>query len=241
MKKLIFLLFLLSSTHTWAQEQAQSTSDFSNESEASVVVSGGNTEIEVYNFETENTYTWEENEVKAGGHYTYGTSSGVLSARNWDLNARYDRSLSKMTGLFTAYEYEEDKFRGLNFRQNADLGFLFKSIRSDKQKLDFETGYRFSKEKNLKDITNELHKSRYAFSYQYKSDRAWSFKIKSELLLNHTDKSDTIFNAEPSFNVSLSDIVSFKITYKAIYDNQPNEGVDKKYDYQVTSGLIAKF
>lgn len=241
MKNLIILFAVLSAGQAWAQDLAYSDAKFSNESEASAVVSGGNTEIKVYNVETESTYAWDKNEVSAGGHYTYGTSDGVLSARNWDVNARYDRSLSKKTGLFTAYEYEQDKFRGLTFRQNADLGFLFKPIRSDKQKLDLEIGYRFTAEKNLQGVTDELQKSRYAVNYEYKSDRSWSLKLKNELVLNHTETSDTIFNIEPSFNVALSDMVSFKLGYKAIYDNQPNEGVSEKYDYQVTSGLIAKF
>lgn len=241
MKKIIILMAVLCAGQAWAQDQAKLETDFSNESEASAVVSGGNTEIKVYNVETLNTYTWGKNEVHAGGHYTYGTSEGVLSVRNWDLNTRYDRGLSKAVGLFTAYEYEQDKFRGLTFRQNADLGFLFKAVRSDTQKLDLEAGYRFTAEKNLQGLTEELQKTRYALIYEYNSKRSWSLKAKNELVLNHTQTSDTIFKIEPSFNVALSDVVSFKLGYKAIYDNQPNEGVSKKYDYQVTSGLIAKF
>lgn len=241
MKKTILLFTLLSAGASWAQDQDPSSGKFSNESEASAVVSGGNTKITVYNVVTESTYAWDKNEVRAGGHYTYGTSEEVLSARNWDLNARYDREVSKNFGLFTAYEYEEDKFRGLTFRQNADLGVQFKAIRSDKQKLDFEAGYRFTAEKNLQGVTDDLQKSRYALSYEFKSERNWSLKSKKELILNHTETSDTIFTIEPSFNVALSNIISFKLGYKGIYDNEPNAGVTAKFDYQVTSGLIAKF
>lgn len=242
MKKTLFILALSSAWAAWAQDQTQtSETNFSNESEASAVVSGGNTKIEVYNVETLNTYNWGKNEVQAGGHYTYGTSEEVLSARNWDLNTRYERSLSNRIGIFSAYEYEQDKFRGLTFRQNADLGLSFKAIRTDAQKLDLEAGYRFTAEKNLEGLTDDLQKTRYALTYEFKSERSWSLKAKNELVLNHTETSDTIFIIEPSFNVALSDIMSFKLGYKGIYDNQPNAGVSAKYDYQVTSGLIAKF
>ena len=52
---------------------------YSNESEVSVVVTGGNTEVEIYNGQTKNTYKKEKNTFVLGGHYTYATSSQVES------------------------------------------------------------------------------------------------------------------------------------------------------------------
>lgn len=237
MKKLI-LLTLLVAAPVFANDD---TSQFSHESEANAVVSGGNTEIKVYNVKTSNKYEWAQNAVVLGGHYTYGTNEDVLSARNWDVNTRYDRGLNDYSGAFAIYQYEQDKFRALIFRQNHDLGLKYKALRGDVHVLDFEAGYRFTREKSLIGETQDLQKSRYAVVYELKAQKNWSFKSVKELILNHTESADTIFTIEPSLNMTLSDKVSFKFGYRGIYDNEPNAAGLKKYDYQLTTGLIAKF
>lgn len=237
MKKYI-LLTLLVVAPALAQE---STAKFSNESEANAVVSGGNTEIKVYNVKTTNKYAWAKNSVVLGGHYTYGTNEEELSARNWDVNTRYDRDLNEYSGAFASYQYEQDKFRALIFRQNHDLGLKYKALRGDVHVLDFEAGYRFTREKSLVGETEDLQKSRYAVVYEIKTKKNWSFKSTKELILNHTESSDTIFTIEPSLNMTLTDKVSFKFGYRGVYDNEPNAQGLKKYDYQLTTGLIAKF
>jgi putative salt-induced outer membrane protein YdiY len=215
---------------------------FSNQSEASVVISGGNSDLEVYNFKTLNKYTKTKNILSLGGYYTYGTSEGVLSARNWDAQARYERTLSEHFGVFAAYQYEQDKFRGFIYRQNYDLGLSYHAYKTQKQVLSFEVGYRLSREKELSALeTENFQKSRYASMYEFKSSKSWSLRFAQELLLNHSDSDAYIYTAEPSLNMVLTDTVSFKFGYKGIYENKPSTAGLRKYDYQITSGLIAKF
>lgn len=222
---------------------SQSFADgYSNTSEASTVITGGNTDLRVFNVKTENIYKKTKNRFLIGGHYTYGTNERELSARNWQVRLRYDREIKDKLGAFGAYDYEQDKFRGFIYRQNWDLGLSYKLFSSDRQSLSLEGGYRFTREKDvLGNRADDFQKSRYAALYEYKAAKNWSFRSKKELLLNHTETSDTIFTIEPSLNMVLTDRVSFKFAYKGIYENQPSSEGLKKYDYQITSGLIAKF
>ena len=234
-----FLVFVLS-MFLVAAAQAEG---FSNTSEASVVVTGGNTDLQVYSAKTLNTYKQDKNTYNLSGHYTYGTSDEALSARNWSFLGRYDRNLTGKWGVFAAYQYEQDKFRGFDFRQNHDLGGTFAAYTSERQTLNFELGYRLTREKSISLLaeTESLQKTRYASTYEFKAVKNWSVKFVQELLLNHTRKSDTIYTAEPSLNMALSDKVSFKFGYRGIYENQPSQPGFRKYDYQFTSGLIANF
>lgn len=222
--------------------QAQAERSFAHQSEASVVISGGNSDLEVYNFKTLNKYTRTKNIFSVGGHYTYGTSEGTLSARNWEAQARYERTLNERFGVFAAYQYEQDKFRGFTYRQNYDLGLSYHAFQSQKHDLKFEAGYRLSREKVLLATeTTDFQKSRYASIYEFKSTKSWSLKFAQELLLNHTNSEAYIYTGEPSLNMILSETVSFKFGYKGIYENLPSTRGLRKYDYQITSGLIAKF
>jgi putative salt-induced outer membrane protein YdiY len=241
MKKYIFIFVsvfgLVSSLSSVASDRR-----FAHESEASVVISGGNSDLEVYNFKTLNRYTKTKNILSLGGYYTYGRSEGTLSARNWDAQARYERTLSEHFGVFAAYQYEQDKFRGFTYRQNYDLGLSYQAYKTQKHDLRFEAGYRLSREKELLSTeTENFQKSRYASFYEFKSTRSWSLRFIQELLLNHSDSSAYIYTGEPSLNMVLTDTVSFKFGYKGIYENQPSTPGLRKYDYQITSGLIAKF
>lgn len=215
---------------------------YSNESEVSVVVSGGNTEVEVYNGQTKNTYKKEKNTYVLGGHYTYATSSQVESARNWDVNFRYERALSKKWSAFFGAQVEGDKFQGIDKRYNFDLGGIYKYFTTDKHNLLSEAGYRLTKEEYLTvtKADETFSKARLYTEYNRKHSEAVSFKIWAEYLYNFNETEDWLLNFEPSLNVVLTNMLSFKLAYKGMYDNEPVSG-NKKYDYNYTTGLIAKF
>lgn len=215
---------------------------FSNQSEASVVVTGGNTDLQVYNFKTMNKYIQQKNTYTLSGHYTYGTSEEELNARNGKGMLRYDRAFNDWLGGIAAYEYEQDKFRGFLYRQNFDLGLSASLVKTDRQSLKVEVGYRFTREKAVV-VPNPVNfqKSRYAAIYEYKAQKNWSFTSTQELLLNHSESEDTIFTIEPALNMVLTDRISFKFGYKGIYENLPKTPGIRKFDYQITSGLIANF
>ena len=110
----IFTLLVLFSNLLQAQ--------YSSESELAVILSGGNTEQEVWNVKTTNSYLQGKNIYKLGGHYSYGRSEGKLNAENNDVFLRYDREIESSFSGFTAVQRESDHFASLEQRINFDLG-----------------------------------------------------------------------------------------------------------------------
>lgn len=233
MKKIISLaLISLFSLSTLGQ--------FNHESELGIVVTGGNTELQVYNGKVSNTYKLEKNTFSFGGHYMYGTSFDVENSRNWDINAKYERSFSKKLGGFVGVVYEGDEFAGIDNRINGDLGAAYHIFDNDKYSLSSEAGYRHRREKSVSGVVLNQSQGRLYAIGKKKTSNNWSFQTWMEYLPNFTDSEDWQFNFEPSFNFNFHSNLALKWGYLGKYDNLPVAG-NKKFDFTYITSLIAKF
>ncbi|MBK24489.1 MAG: hypothetical protein CME70_10880 [Halobacteriovorax sp.] len=228
----LLLLALLFSTSAFAQ--------YSNESELTVIVNGGNTEQETWNAKTLNTYTKEKNTFKLGGHYSYGKADEELNTRNWDINARYERALNNKWSAFAAAQLEEDFFASLDYRWNYDLGGIYNFFKTDKHKLHAEAGYRRTLESDLAGRKTNGSKLRLYSEYTRQHNESLFFKFWVEALPNLSESDDWQLNFEPSLNFTMSKMFTLKVGYLHKYDNEPALGA-KNSDYQYTTSLIAKF
>lgn len=227
--------------------------EFSNESELSVLVNGGNTKMESYNLKTLSKKKMDKNVLSFGGHYTLGTTTSTVNgedqktetARNWDVNAKYERVFTEsLNGLF-AVKYEGDEFSGIKQRDNYDLGAKYKFTDTDKVKTFFELAYRYSLERRtVRNDKNEdefvFHKAKLYFETSRKHSETVSSKFWVEYLPNFTESKDYLITVEPSVAVTLSSTFSLKAAYKVIYDNQPVAG-NQMHDFLYTTSLLAKF
>jgi len=228
----LLLLALLFSTSAFAQ--------YSNESELTVIVNGGNTEQETWNAKTLNTYVKEKNTFKLGGHYSYGKADEELNTRNWDINARYERALNNKWSAFAAAQLEEDFFASLDYRWNYDLGGIYNFFKTDKHKLHAEAGYRRTLESDLAGRKTNGSKLRLYSEYTRQHNESLFFKFWVEALPNLSESDDWQLNFEPSLNFTMSKMFTLKVGYLHKYDNEPALGA-KNSDYQYTTSLIAKF
>ncbi|MBT5094379.1 MAG: DUF481 domain-containing protein [Halobacteriovoraceae bacterium] len=213
---------------------------FNNESELTTIINGGNTEQETWNSKTLNTYLKNKNTYKLGGHYSYGKADDELNARNWDLNTRYERTLSEKWSAFSAIQREEDFFASLEYRWNYDLGGIYKFKLEKKQNLHFEAGYRRTLESDLEGRKTNGSKLRLYTEYSRQHNESLFYKLWVEALPNVSESDDWQVNFEPSLNLIMSKVFSLKLAYLHRYDNQPTPD-SKKSDYQYTTSLIAKF
>ncbi|MFX3689163.1 MAG: DUF481 domain-containing protein [Peredibacter sp.] len=217
--------------------------EFKHETQLGVVVTGGNTEVEIYNGKTTNTLSWgkdDRNHVTFGGHYMYGTSSGVENSRNWDVNTKYERSLSKTIGVFTGVKVEADEFAGIQLRTNLDAGGTYQIYKKDKSYINSEFGYRYRQEKNLADEVLRQSQARLFLEGVRKKSEEFSMKMTVEYLPNFTIGEDWQLNFEPSFNYHFHNNLALKWGYLGKYDNLPVAG-NKKFDFTYTTALIANF
>lgn len=230
-------------------------SKLSNESQLSIIQTGGNSAIETYNFQTKTDFVKNKNEYEIGGHYVLGTSENAEgdteeSARNWDYYGKYTRDLSNKLGVFLKYQVEGNEFSGIIQRNNSDAGLKYTFIKTDKKSFYSELGLRQTEETRLlKDEDGEdkfsFNKGRVYSEISQKLSSTLSYKFWAEYLPNFTESEDYLINFEPSVSVVLSDNLSFKVSYRGAYDNQPSINEDgsrqKHLDYTTATSLIAKF
>jgi hypothetical protein len=213
---------------------------FTNESELGIVVTGGNTELQVYNGKVTNQYVLDKNTFTLGGHYMYGTSFDVENARNWDVNGKYNRALSKHAGTFVGFVYEGDEFAGIDNRLNVDLGGSYQIVKTEKTNIKSEAGYRYRREEDLTGNSVSQSQGRLYVTGKRTPTKDISFGMWVEYLPNFTTPSDWQVNFEPNFQYNFHSNLALKWGYMGRYDNLPVLG-NKKFDFTYITSLIAKF
>lgn len=255
MKFLISCVLCIFSLGNVYAEGSMVKKPISNESEFSLIQSGGNSSVETYNAKTLSKLESKKRTYSLSGHYTVsfyesidsdGDSFKSESARNWDIKGKYEQILSSDLSGFAALQYEGDEFSGFKQRDNVDIGGMHNLISTKKMQSSFELGMRYTTEKNVqRDFDNKdlfyYTKGRLYFELDQIISEALTWKFWIEYLPNFSDGDDYIVSYEPSISFFLSSTFSLKTAYKAIYDNKPNlEGNDKK-DYKLTTSLVARF
>lgn len=230
---------------------------FSHESEAGVVVTGGNTNTEVISARTLNTYEINESStLKAGGRFTQGRTTDVVtdvsteSAKNWDAFLRYEKVLNPQWTIFIQQNIESDKYSGYAQRYNSDIGARWNIVKKEKWYTFAELGYRYTLENNVIDTLNidgfedgqrKANKARLFYEIGGDINTNVFARFWAEYVPNFDESEDWIVTFEPSLGVTLSKSFSLKFAFRGIYDNQVNIVGNKKFDYIYTTGIIAKF
>lgn len=223
---------------------------FENQTELSMIQTGGNTKLETYNLSTLSKYSFTKSEFLFGGHYTLGTSEEendiVEKSRNWDISAKYLRNLIKKLSYYTGVKFEGDTFAGYKQRDNYDLGLNYSLYKTDKKSFSAEIGYRYTLERSVTRNSEgedefEFQKGRVQLSYSNKIKDYLRFDTTLEYLPNFTESEDYQVNFSPSLAVIINDVFSYKTSYIVNYDNEPNIEGNEYTDYKLTTSIIAKF
>ncbi|MCO4793952.1 MAG: DUF481 domain-containing protein [Bacteriovoracaceae bacterium] len=222
---------------------AMSAGEFSHESGASILTSGGNSSYSTWNFNTRNDYKLSRSIYQLSGHYTYGTAGEVESARSWDGKIGFERILKKGWLGYVSQQIEGDKFKGIEARYNSDVGAGFRLLDKEKHKIKTELGYRFTVEKHRdsNQADDKYQKGRAFIENTHQLTETLFFRVWVEYIPNFSLGSDYMINGGSSIQASLTKLFSLKVGYEGNYDNMPSKSSNKKYDYMYTTSLIAKF
>ncbi len=213
-----------------------------NESELSLIQSGGNAEVQTTNAKTTNLYEWEKYSTAFGGHYTYGETSDNVSVRNWDVNGKLERELSPKVSLVAGEVIEGNRFISIKARYNSDAGVKYYYSKNDTRTFFTELTYRYTIEDRYSPLPNAYdHKGRLYNEYDHKFSETMQYKLWIEYIPNFTEGSDYLINGEASLTAILNSTFSLKVAYKGMYDNLPASRDFKNYDYMTTTSLVAKF
>ncbi|HUP57664.1 MAG TPA: DUF481 domain-containing protein [Bdellovibrionota bacterium] len=235
--KIILILFL-SISHL--AQAAENKLGLTNESEAGVVIAGGNAESQSYSLRQTSQNRWENDAVRFDGRFLKSSSRGFESARNWLLGLRYERNLVDDLSGFAGLSVESDVFAGFLQRYNIDVGAKYYFLKEDAFSLFSEAGYRRMIENRF---TGQL--SQNALRFYTEGDRDWTktfaTKIGVEYLPNLTISSDYQLNLDLSASAAISDVFALKAGYLVKYRKIPAAPATKTTDTQFTTAIVAKF
>lgn len=227
------LLFLL---------PALAMAQFTNESELSLIQSGGNAEAQTSNVRTTNLLKWEKHSAGFGGHYTYGENSDNVSVRNWDVNAKLEKEVEPKLSLILGEVIEGNRFIGIKARYNSDAGFRYYYDKTDALNFFSELGYRYTVEDRYEPLENAYdNRGRLYNEFDHKFSETVQYKFWLEYVHNFSFESDYLINGEASVTSILNSVFSLKVAYKGMYDNRPATSGFKNYDFLTTTSLVAKF
>lgn len=234
--KAIALLGLLLTSSVFAEE----VSALKNESEAGVVVTGGNSQTQAISLKDQTSYTFDKNLFRFDGKFLKASSAGVESAYKWMLGLRYERELSSQFSIFVGQSVEQDKFQSIRQRYNTDVGGKYFFFNDQAFKWFSELGYRFTRTNYETYFLNESYLRAYSEAERF-FNKSVSMKFWFEYLPNLTESKAYKINSELSLSAALSDMFSVKSAYLVRFDNKPASTVSFKTDSTFTTSLVAKF
>jgi putative salt-induced outer membrane protein len=232
---LAFGLSLSAMAETIATLEPRATS----ESEAGVVVTGGNTSTETFNFKQSNSYPWGLNVLKFNGKYLSTSSKDVSTARNWILALRYERELTQHVSVYLGQSVEADVFAGFTQRYNTDLGGKYYIIKETALYWDVEGGYRYSIENRLFNQAKQHYLRVYTEALRDWS-KTFSTRVNLEYLPNLTESSDYQLNSELAASAAINETFAIKVSYLVKYRHLPPPPATETTDTQFTTSLVAK-
>lgn len=224
-----------------AQAQTETPSPWKNESEVSVIQISGNSESESYSAKQKTSYTWDKNIFTASGKYIQTEASGLESARNWEALAAYERTITEMFAATASHGAKSDKFGGYVQRDSTDLGLKYYIFKNDVRTYFFGAAYGMGK--NIKDTTDQKKyttngKANFELTEQLNESVKLGFKVNYSV--NLKDQDFYFLEYEPSLTVSMTKILSLKVSQNTKYQNKPAAGL-KKEDRALTTAIVANF
>ena len=213
----------------------------SNESEAGLASTNGNTKTETFNIKQFNVYGWDKNIYTFRLRFLNAFASGNETARYFNSGLRYDRELSNRFNMFLGETLEKDKFSGIDQRFITDGGAKYFLIKTDMTKWVSELGYRYMTEDRLagsKAISSYL---RAYTEWETGWNKNFSTKYWLEYLPNLTTTTDYQINSEISLSAILTNLFSLKSGFLLRYDHLPAPGINYKTDTLITTALVSKF
>ncbi len=225
-------LFLLIST--------ASAEGIKNETELGVVLTSGNSKTSSSDLKQSNSYGWDSHFLKLGGNYLRTTTDGILKAKNWGSQLKWEEKISGNTSGYAGVGVESNPFAGFNQRHSSDLGLKYSIWNNEEAIWAFEAGYRLTIENLVAGSRRHLRFLRTFSEISAPLNPNVSGKLSAEFLPGLAEFSDYRLNVEPSLSAMLAKYLSFKVGYRIRYTNQPLPGAAFKTDTAFTTALVAQ-
>lgn len=279
MLKILMSIFLFAGLAQAADKEM----GLNNQSELGYVVTGGNSKSETTSVKQTSTYKWDGGGLTFTGHYiqasgevdntataTVGDTKNEITAENWSAKLRYDKTITpKWFSAFASHGWRGDRFQGVEYGHDSDIGAKYFTANDDTYKQFFELGYRYTREffnrgQNGTPPSNcqlaqtplsqdkvvgtgdcgypEFHYARIFAQADYIYSKTFSVGVWVEYLPSVIDPAnDQRINFSPYLTSVLTDIFSLKVAYEHRYRFEAAPDATEYNDFTFTTALLAKF
>ncbi len=215
--------------------------DWSNDSEAGLVIAGGNSKTQTLNLRQNTIYHWGPNMWALNARLLKASNNEVETAFKWGLGARYEREWSSLVSGLVNQDLDSDKFAGYNQRYATDLGIKLFIMKSASLNLATELGLRHTDEHRTDDTNFVFNSARIYIEAERKWEKRFSARYWVEFIPSLTHSDEFQVNTEASISSILTDVFSVKTAYLLRYNNIPSSITAIKSDTLLTTALVAKF
>lgn len=211
---------------------------FITHTEFGYINTGGNTNTETFNLDTEVKKRWGKHISRFHIDAQYAEDNDVRTKNKYLLELEYNYDLSSRLAFNYIIGYKDDEFSTYEYQFYTGPGLSYKIIQKDKHNLKFDTNILFALDKI--DLTRDY------ISYRAKGVYSWqifdSLEFKQALTYRTEIKNnDNYFiYSKTSLNTKLSKLFSAGFSYKYDYINLLSDDTVHKDD-TFTINLIVDY
>ncbi len=235
---LVTAMIVAASSGAFAEDERAWT----DKAEFSLVVTGGNSKSTVVSFSNQFVYKWTDSKLTIDASAlkadtTSRTASNVdgtlsiaqveeITAEKYLLGGKYDHKIHEGAFWYVLGQWGRDRLAGIDNRYNGGAGMGYRLVKTERQEVDSEVGFNFTKEEYAGAGTKSsatFGSARGFLGYKRKLSGTSELTSSLELLQNLDDPADlrAIFIAGISANINSH--LALKVSYTINYDGQPVE------------------
>ena len=213
-----------------------------DQAELSFVDTSGNTDVQTLSLKNKLEYqATEAIKLSWNAELLRGETDGQLSSESYATDLRGDLDYSEKSFVFIVTGWSTDEFSGIDQRYYGGLGLGYKLLAGPKHAISFEGGPNYALEEYTDNTDRDFLEGRVFTEYGYQFQEKSRFSQTLEYLHDFDEPESFNANSETALIFSLTDIFSFKTSYKVEYDNQPSPVTLDKTDTTLSASLGADF
>jgi len=228
------------STSVAASVAAKPSAELKTKVEASVLVTGGNTDVKSWSFGAELRKESQAWKSSFKGSYLRSSQSGVLSADEHHYEAQAGKKLDERLSVFLQPVFHRDEFKGIDKRSEVNVGLDYVITNTEKTKWESKLAVgALSENQSGGETLNDMvikasYDLKHALSDSLDLAQNSSFATRSQ------EFADWRLRASVGLETPVHPNVKFKTSFEFERQNLPPSGKVEN-DYKTMLSLIAEF
>ena len=219
---LLFSLILVSSIKAHCKDKT-----WSWDTEVGYVQTTGNSKSASANVSSEYNKKWNKVILTLKGMLISASQNDITNAELYFLSEKVDVPLNLRFYIYQLFGWEKDRFAGIDYRYNIQLGGGYKILDTDKNQLSGEIGNDYTIEKYTSGDDEGFSSLKGYLKYIYSFSEHAGFSQEGEILYNLERSDDTRINSITALSASITTDLALKISYTIKYDESPAPGFEK--------------